>query len=449
MSPPIWRAAVVGATGAARRALSSAAESTPTSPARADLLQAASLCLRRAASSATGPPLTWAATAMAAAAGAVRRAVSGAATSTSTSTSLPPPTSPDLLHAAASSLRHHRRAASSSAAEPPPPPGTPAPSSLASLLAFASASRPTWHDGANPPLTPSAAAAHLTSFFGCSPIHPGDVVDVPTEALHALLVATDTTNARPGNPLLDSALFTHADGVTRRFFGDSVYLRGIVEFSNVCQNDCGYCGIRKRQPGIHRYTMPVDEVVECAKWAHAHGMGTLMLQSGELRTASRMAYLLEVVRRVREVTVQADVEKMEKERARGAADLETTGARASAAGLEATQGAREQATPDPLSLGLRVALSVGEMKRSDFEALASAGVSRYLLRIETSNPALFAALHPPAQSWDARVAALRDAKAAGLQLGTGVMVGLPGQTLADLAGDLAFFKEIDADMIGT
>ena len=357
-------------------------------------------------------------------AGLLSRAESLASTWTASAAS-----TPSLLssRAASSGLGDAGRTASGTASTASPA------SPLADLLAFASAPRPAWEGGGVNALSPAQAASRLTAFFGCAPIHPGDVVDLSTPALLALLEATDTSGGRAGDPALDAALFTHADGVTRRFFGTAVFLRGIVEFSNVCQNDCGYCGIRKRQPGIRRYTMPADEVVACATWAHAHGMGTLMLQSGELRSAARMAYLLEVVARVRAATVAADVER----------DKE-----AAAAAAAAAPPSPSPSPADPSSLGLRVALSVGEMGLSDFQALKAAGVSRYLLRIETSNPALFAALHPPAQSWDARVAALRDAKAAGLQLGTGVMVGLPGQTLADLAADLAFFKEMDADMIG-
>ena len=184
-----------------------------------------------------------------------------------------------------------------------------------------------------------------------------------------------------------------------------------------CINDCSYCGIRRKQPGIKRYTMPPGEVVDVARWAHAHSMGTLMLQSGELPTPQRLAYVEGVVRAVRAATVAMDRE-----------------------------AGRDDADDD--ALGLRVALSIGELSLHAYRRLYDAGARRYLLRIETSNPVLFARLHPPAQRWDARVAALRDVKAAGLQLGTGVMVGLPGQTLADLAGDVAFFREVRGEEEG-
>ena len=152
--------------------------------------------------------------------------------------------------------------------------------------------------------------------------------------------------------------------------------------------------------------MPADEIVEIARWAADHGLGTLMLQSGELVTPQRLTFVEDVVRRVRAAT--------------------------------SVDG----------SPGLRVALSIGELPLAAYRRLVDAGAARYLLRIETSNPALFAALHPPSQRWDARVEALHNVKAAGMQLGTGVMVGLPDQTLADLASDVVFFKHIGADMIG-
>lgn len=128
-----------------------------------------------------------------------------------------------------------------------------------------------------------------------------------------------------------------------------------------------------------------------------------MLQSGELNTPERNAYIQDVVKSIRQ---QFSSEEM------------------------------------------CIALSIGELSLPQYRALRESGAERYLLRIETSNPELFASLHPPSQTWAARVQALRDLKEAGFQLGTGVMVGLPGQTLLDLAQDLKFFKDMGADMIG-
>lgn len=120
-------------------------------------------------------------------------------------------------------------------------------------------------------------------------------------------ILEETTNK--GNTTLEKALFSHADAVTSRYFDNNVYYRGIVEFSNVCANDCGYCGIRKHIKGVKRYTIPIPEVVEVAKWAFENRMGTLMLQSGELPTPQRLEYLKELVQQVAEATVAMDLER--------------------------------------------------------------------------------------------------------------------------------------------
>ncbi|KAL4444885.1 hypothetical protein ABPG77_003935 [Micractinium sp. CCAP 211/92] len=268
----------------------------------------------------------------------------------------------------------------------------------------------------------------LGSFWGVS-FRPGDVLDLDVGQMEALLAATTPASTLlPGGEtaerarLLDNALFAHAESVSSRFFGKDVYYRGIVEFSNVCENDCGYCGIRKHQRRARRYTMPREEVVETAEWAFRHRMGTLMLQSGELNTPQRMRYLVDVIRAVKERTAALDA-------AQRSIDL--------------------AALPrDRTGVGLCVALSVGELPREQYQTLKDAGADRYLLRIESSNPDLYASIHPPAQKWENRVRCLRDLKDIGFMIGTGVMVGLPGQSLRDLAGDIMFFRDLGADMIG-
>lgn len=189
------------------------------------------------------------------------------------------------------------------------------------------------------------------------------MLDLSVDQVEGLLAATSTG---AGSRTLDQALFAHAESVTSRFFGRDVYYRGIVEFSNVgrggvcveegwrhlsrcaameawgvqarsassatsrmcmctawqvnrnevlsaaafvaqvCENDCGYCGIRKHQRRARRYTMPRDEVVEVAEWAFRHRMGTLMLQSGELNTPQRLRYLTQVVRDIKGRTAALD-----------------------------------------------------------------------------------------------------------------------------------------------
>mmetsp|Transcript_30721 Transcript_30721/g.91052 ORF Transcript_30721/g.91052 Transcript_30721/m.91052 type:complete len:721 (-) Transcript_30721:2123-4285(-) len=265
-------------------------------------------------------------------------------------------------------------------------------------------------------MTAEDAAKGLGSFLGASDIQPAAVLDLTKEQIHAIL--DETTNK--GNTALEKALYSHADAVTTRFFGDEIYYRGIVEFSNVCKNDCNYCGIRKHMNGVMRYTMPVEEVVEVARWAFENHLGNIMLQSGELPGEARLRYLTRLVREIREATVAMD-RSARGDAGKGIADSE---------------------------LGMAVSLSVGELPRSDYEALFAAGARRYLLRIETSNPDLYKALHPHEMSWEQRVRCLQDLKDVGYMIGTGVMVGLPGQTLQDLSGDIRFFKDIGANMIG-
>ena len=129
------------------------------------------------------------------------------------------------------------------------------------------------------------ASRLLGDFLGVdpvSPLRPGEVLVMSRDQMEGLLRKVHVDR----DDRLQRALFVHADSVTDRFFGNEIAFRGIVEFSNVCDCDCYYCGIRKHQQ-VHRYTMPRDEVVECAKWAYANGIHTIMLQSGELNNQKR------------------------------------------------------------------------------------------------------------------------------------------------------------------
>eukprot|EP00727_Mastigamoeba_balamuthi_P006938 m51a1_g2865 putative hydrogenase maturase protein E (435) ;mRNA; r:351089-352715 len=237
-------------------------------------------------------------------------------------------------------------------------------------------------------------------------VRPGATLPLDRIQLSDLLGAEDGSET-------ERELFDLAESVTAKVFGNKVWLRGIVEFSNVCEKNCNYCGIRHDMPekSVGRYTMPDSEVVECALWAQRQKMGTVMLQSGEVTHPSRIQWLADTISQIRRRSIEED-----KERKRGIA----------------------------------VALSVGEQSIDDYRRLFDAGGRRFLLRIETSNPLLYRALHPSdgRHTWERRLQALRDLRRVGFQLGTGVMIGLPDQTLWDLAGDILFFKEIDADMIG-
>jgi len=196
------------------------------------------------------------------------------------------------------------------------------------------------------------------------------------------------------------ALYTAANVLATRYFDDKVHYRGLLEFSNICRNDCNYCGIRKSFKKVQRYQLDEATILQVAHWAAERQYGSIMLQSGEVQTPQRLRFLCRVIERIVQET------------------------------------------------GLGVSLSVGELPDADYELLRKAGAKRYLLRIETSNPKLYAQLHPPEQTFEARLDRLRALKRTGYMVGTGVMIGVPNQTLTDLANDLLFFQREGVDMIG-
>ena len=192
-----------------------------------------------------------------------------------------------------------------------------------------------------------------------------------------------------------------------REVGNKVFYRGIVELSNVCVLDCYYCGIRKSNRAVERYSLTKEEVVESALWCAEAGYGSCVLQSGERRDTRFVDFVEDCVREIKTRSIS-----------------------------------------DTLPQGLGITLSLGEQTLETYQRWHAAGATRYLLRIETTNRDLFRKIHPEKQSMDTRLQALDDLKTAGVQVGTGVMIGLPGQTLADLAADIRFFAGRDIDMIG-
>lgn len=198
-----------------------------------------------------------------------------------------------------------------------------------------------------------------------------------------------------------------AEETLLHYCGNKVYYRGLIEFSNECANDCHYCGIRAGNPKIKPYRLPLDRIVSAAKWCAEQGYGSIVLQSGERRDDDFVDFVETAVRAVKKGTVGKKLPR-----------------------------------------GLGVTLCVGEQTAEVYKRFFEAGSHRYLLRIETTNPVLFARIHPSHQRFDDRIAALHRLRDAGFQVGTGVMIGLPGQTVDDLANDLLFFKEMDIDMIG-
>jgi len=189
--------------------------------------------------------------------------------------------------------------------------------------------------------------------------------------------------------------------------GDNVYYRGLLEFSNRCSNDCLYCGIRKSNNEVKRFDLTKEEIVDSAVWCAEQGYGSIVLQSGERSDAKFIDFVEDVLKTIKEKTKSSKIPN-----------------------------------------GLGITLCVGEQTKDTYERFFNAGAHRYLLRIETTSPSLFKKLHPGPQTLENRKNCLKILKDIGYQVGTGVMIGIPGQTVQDLADDLLFFKEYDIDMIG-
>jgi len=188
--------------------------------------------------------------------------------------------------------------------------------------------------------------------------------------------------------------------ISRKKFGNRVYIRGIVEFSNYCKNDCLYCGIRRSNANAQRYRLTDDEILACCEEGYAIGYRTFVLQSGEdfTYTAERIAGLVQRIK------------------------------------------AR---FPD-----CAVTLSLGEREYDELKQMKEAGADRYLLRHETANQAHYEKLHPAAMSFAHRMQCLADLKSLGYQTGAGMMIGAPYQTTAHLAEDMLFLRDFEPHMIG-
>jgi len=198
-------------------------------------------------------------------------------------------------------------------------------------------------------------------------------------------------------PLLAEYLHKTANLIRKERCGNAVLLRGIIETSNVCNQNCHYCGLRRENGSLTRYRMKEQEIIDAAKKIQGAGIATVVLQSGEDKTDIKQ--LCSLIRRIREET------------------------------------------------DLFITLSLGERPQEDYLAFKDAGADRYLLKHETASKKLFDALRP-GSSYASRRDALRLFKELGFETGTGCMVGLPWQTSEDLADDLLYIKDIEADMIG-
>jgi biotin synthase len=194
-------------------------------------------------------------------------------------------------------------------------------------------------------------------------------------------------------------LYDRADRVRRQNVGDAVHLRGLIEISSHCARQCMYCGLRRGNHTLARYRMTRDEILDCARQAEALGYGTVVMQAGE-DSALTTEFITDIVRCIKRETA------------------------------------------------LAVTLSLGERQDHELQSWRSAGADRYLLRFETSDPELFRRIHPRAPAAPDRLTLLARLKQIGYEAGGGVMVGIPGQSYANLANDVLTFRALDLDMIG-
>lgn len=196
-----------------------------------------------------------------------------------------------------------------------------------------------------------------------------------------------------------AVLFEASRKVKESYYGDTVYMRGLIEFTNYCNKNCKYCGIRRDQIDAHRYRLSLEEILKCCDQGYWLGYRTFVLQGGEdpYFTDEKMIEMITAIKK---------------------------------------------RWPD-----VALTLSIGERSKKSYQAFKSAGADRYLLRHETANAALYEAIHED-MKLSSRQECLMDLKDVGFQVGAGFMVGLPNQTPEILAEDLLFLKSLDPHMVG-
>lgn len=204
------------------------------------------------------------------------------------------------------------------------------------------------------------------------------------------------------DPAEIESLYKQAYQVKKGYVGTKVYFRGLIELSNICAKNCYYCGIRSGNSNVQRYQIGKEEVLAEARWCYEQRYGSLVLQGGEREDRAWTDFVTELVIGIKELS----------------------------------QGK------------LGITLSLGEQTEDVYRQWFEAGAHRYLLRIEESNTMLYKTLHPADHSFEHRLESLRMLRKLGYQNGTGVMIGLPGQTVEHLADDILFFFDEDIDMIG-
>lgn len=195
-------------------------------------------------------------------------------------------------------------------------------------------------------------------------------------------------------------LFHQSHQLAQRIYGNKIFIRGLIEISNHCKNDCLYCGIRRSRTDVHRYRLSKEDILQCCQQGYSLGFRTFVLQGGEdgWFTDERMCDIVAAIR---------------------------------------------QQFPD-----CAITLSLGERSRESYQRLFDAGANRYLLRHETADPKHYSRLHPDDMSYDNRMHCLHDLKEIGYQVGCGFMVGSPFQTVENLFQDLQFIRSFQPQMVG-
>lgn len=191
-----------------------------------------------------------------------------------------------------------------------------------------------------------------------------------------------------------------AKKIREEHFGNQIYVRGLIEFTNYCKNDCYYCGIRRSNRNAERYRLTMEQILECTDTGYELGFRTFVLQGGEdgYYTDERLEEIIKAIK---------------------------------------------EKHPD-----CALTLSLGERSRKSYELFYQAGADRYLLRHETADAGHYQRLHPEEMSYEHRMNCLKELKAIGYQVGCGFMVGSPGQTEETLAEDMLFIQEFQPHMVG-
>ena len=198
----------------------------------------------------------------------------------------------------------------------------------------------------------------------------------------------------------DSKLYAKADKVRRQYYGDKVYIRGLIEISNYCKNNCLYCGIRAGNSCVERYRLTKEQILSCCHLGYDLGFRTFVMQGGEDMHFTD-EFMCELIYKIKS-----------------------------------------------LYSDCAVTLSLGERSYDSYKKMFDAGADRYLLRHETANDVHYSKLHPENMRLSARKECLFNLKEIGYQVGSGFMVGSPFQTAENLAEDLLFLKELNPHMIG-